>query len=136
MFRAVCISLVFCFFHVRSQFIDFEEDPRPLCPCGNNDSSINTRVTGGHNAGEGRFPYASCLIDATWRAEELRNTIPFCGATLITDSHVITAAHCVKTDIPISSLWILVIMYFLDPEGGHLREGSITSCNFHCTRDH
>ncbi|GFW60054.1 hypothetical protein TNCV_4865091 [Trichonephila clavipes] len=38
------------------RFIDFEEDLRPLCPCGNNDSSINTRVTGGHNAGEGRFP--------------------------------------------------------------------------------
>ncbi|GFQ82568.1 ovochymase-2 [Trichonephila clavata] len=135
MFRAVCISLVFCFFHVRSQFIDFEEDPRPPCPCGNNDSSINTRVTGGHNAGEGRFPYASCLIDATWRAEELRDTIPFCGATLITDSHVLTAAHCVKNRY--SDLIVVDIgdYDFLDPEGGHLRKAR-SLVEFPLYRDH
>ncbi|CAL1290654.1 unnamed protein product [Larinioides sclopetarius] len=73
--------------------IDLNADQRSLCPCGNNNSSVKPRVVGGHDAGKGQFPYASCLIDGTWRTEK---PIPFCGATLITDSHVVTAAHCIR----------------------------------------
>ncbi|GBN63611.1 Serine proteinase stubble [Araneus ventricosus] len=82
---------------VRSNFTDLNADQRSLCPCGSNSSSIETRVVGGHAAGKGRFPYASCLIDSTWRTE---SPTPFCGATLITDSHVVTAAHCIKERSP------------------------------------
>ncbi|KAF8788421.1 Serine protease filzig like protein [Argiope bruennichi] len=82
---------------VRSDFTHLNSDQRPLCPCGSNSSSIHSRVVGGHDAGKGQYPYASCLIDSSWRTAR---PAPFCGATLITDSHVITAAHCVKDRPP------------------------------------
>ncbi|GFS55505.1 serine protease filzig [Nephila pilipes] len=121
MFRAVCIFLILCSLNVQLQFIDADEDPRLPCPCGNNGSSVNTRVVGGHDAGEGRFPYASCLIDSTWRAEEFRKTTPFCGATLISDSHVITAAHCVRDRSPDIILVDIGDYDFLEPHSGKLR---------------
>merc|ERR1711931_368146 len=42
-------------------------------------------IVGGHEAVEGQFPWMAALfIDDAW----------FCGGTLISASHVLTAAHC------------------------------------------
>ncbi|GIX98294.1 hypothetical protein CEXT_524241 [Caerostris extrusa] len=62
--------------------------------------------------------YASCLMDSRWRAENI--TVPFCGATLITDSHVITAAHCVRDSISrtnrlIFPYWRIELVNLYDP---------------------
>ncbi|GIX98025.1 transmembrane protease serine 11C [Caerostris darwini] len=92
----------------------------PPCPCGSNTSLIHTRVVGGHDAGEGHFPYASCLMDSRWRAENI--TVPFCGATLITDSHVITAAHCVRERSPDVILVDIGDYDLLDPQQPRLRK--------------
>nr|QDC23055.1 venom serine protease 2 isoform S1 [Cupiennius salei]QDC23056.1 venom serine protease 2 isoform S2 [Cupiennius salei]QDC23057.1 venom serine protease 2 isoform S3 [Cupiennius salei] len=81
-----------------------EADTRPLCPCGDDDSSLNTRVVGGHAASRHQFPYASSILFRPHFGDrELREFIrstPFCGGTLITDRHVITAAHCLKERFP------------------------------------
>ncbi|XP_042900439.1 trypsin-3-like [Parasteatoda tepidariorum] len=72
-------------------------DKRELCPCGSNGSFKQTRVVGGHNAARGLFPYASCLVDDFQAREEKEGYHQFCGATLITDIHAVTAAHCLKS---------------------------------------
>jgi secreted trypsin-like serine protease len=76
-----------------------ETDTRPLCPCGDPDSHVNTRVVGGHAVDRNEFPYASNLLYRSDDFDEREATgrlSPFCGGTLITDRHVVTAAHCLK----------------------------------------
>ena len=46
----------------------------------------NFRVTNGQNADVGEWP---------WIAALLMNGRQFCGASLIDDKHILTAAHCV-----------------------------------------
>ncbi|CAL1290650.1 unnamed protein product [Larinioides sclopetarius] len=99
--------------------IDLNADQRSLCPCGNNNSSVKPRVVGGHDAGKGQFPYASCLIDGTWRTEK---PIPFCGATLITDSHVVTAAHCIRDRSSEAILVDIGDYDFMDDQKPRLRQ--------------
>uniref|UniRef100_A0A4Q8K383 limulus clotting factor C n=1 Tax=Hadronyche cerberea TaxID=1107879 RepID=A0A4Q8K383_HADCE len=81
-----------------------KEDARPLCECGSNVKPLQTRVVGGKNAAPGDFPYATGLLSSGdeylgRRIFGLTGFRPYCGGTLVTDRHVVTAAHCVRERI-------------------------------------
>ena len=50
------------------------------------------RVVNGRKAGRGQFPFVAGLT----YSDEDYNGRPFCGASLVTSSWVVTAAHCVS----------------------------------------
>ncbi|ETN60940.1 CLIP-domain serine protease subfamily B [Anopheles darlingi] len=87
--------------------------PIPLmcCPKHKNEENcgpqfLATRIIGGEEADPGDFPWAALLFYDTGR----NRTVPNCGGTLITNNHVITAAHCV-VDRP---KWTLKFVRFND----------------------
>ncbi|XP_066908481.1 venom serine protease [Halyomorpha halys] len=72
------------------------------CPCGwvNNFPKQSTNVIGGDDVSDHEYPFlATVYKKLSWKKE------PICGATIITSSNVITAAHCVDD---ISSYFVLV----------------------------
>lgn len=76
------------------------------------------RIVGGLEAGVNEFPMMAALIDAT--AKEL-----FCGATIISEQYVLTAAHCILQKSP-SKVGVLVgdhdisVGRFIEEVFGHL----------------
>uniref|UniRef100_A0A4Q8K912 limulus clotting factor C n=1 Tax=Deinopis subrufa TaxID=1905329 RepID=A0A4Q8K912_DEISU len=98
MLPAICILLVFPYVCAMLQTESRIEDTRKRCPCGSISNSVQSRVVGGHAAGRGLFPYASDLL-GVYRGE-VNADVPFCGGTLITDRHVLTAAHCLRNESP------------------------------------
>lgn len=71
-----------------------EYDNRPFCITDMDFSNIKDRVVGGSDADKNAFRYASAVISKSNLRGLYRTDMAMCGATLITDRHVITAAHC------------------------------------------
>ncbi|KAK6635458.1 hypothetical protein RUM44_000709 [Polyplax serrata] len=71
---------------------DGEDKPKKIVfeerrGCGVNQNPYYTRVVGGRPADPKQWP---------WMVSLIRNREHFCGGCLITDKHVLTAAHCLK----------------------------------------
>jgi len=62
----------------------------PLRSCGANKKRFQTRIVGGRPADPEEWPWLAALIH-----KQGRGSGQYCGATLISDTHVITAAHCI-----------------------------------------
>ena len=55
------------------------------------DYNVETRIVGGQPAKEGKWPWMAAIIRQT-----RLGLIQYCGAVLIADHYVLSAAHCVK----------------------------------------
>merc|ERR1711963_151326 len=60
----------------------------PICQCGNKGGAANGRIVGGQETEINEYPWQVGLTTSWGRS-------PYCGGTLISASHVLTAAHCV-----------------------------------------
>merc|ERR1719504_606037 len=59
------------------------------CQCGVKGGAANGRIVGGQETEEHEYPWQVGLVTANGRS-------PFCGGTLISSTHVLTAAHCTQ----------------------------------------
>ena len=76
-------------------FLWLFSSPACSCECGERQqdpASLQVRVYGGEEARPNEFPWAALVI--------IRNTSSrhhvSCGASLLTDRHLLTAAHCLE----------------------------------------
>jgi len=65
--------------------------PAPTRSCGVNAKRHSTRIVGGRPADPDEWPWLAALVH-----KQGSGSGQYCGATLISDNHVITAAHCLK----------------------------------------
>jgi len=65
---------------------DFSRLNHPKCGTR---TALNFRVTLGRSASQGQFPWVAALIYTRGQL-----SLPLCGATLVSRSHLLTAAHC------------------------------------------
>lgn len=68
------------------------------CQCGWKNPN---RIVGGVETGVNEFPMMAGLVDLVRR-------LLYCGATIITEKHVVTAAHCVYKQIALEDLAVVV----------------------------
>lgn len=67
---------------------EVDSEPGPTtCPCGL--TNKKTRIVGGEETGTNEYPFMLSLVYSS-------NGEHFCGATLISETHAITAAHCTR----------------------------------------
>merc|ERR1712088_749837 len=60
------------------------------CQCGVKGGAANGRIVGGQETEEHEYPWQVGLVSRNGRT-------PWCGGTLISSTHVLTAAHCTQT---------------------------------------
>merc|ERR1712183_248439 len=65
--------------------------PSPSRECGVNAKRFSTRIVGGRPADPDEWPWLAALVHKSGRGSG-----QYCGATLISDTHVLTAAHCLE----------------------------------------
>ncbi|XP_023241451.1 trypsin-like [Centruroides sculpturatus] len=82
-----CILFLSCYCYSVQETPPYENDPRPECINDMNKEYYirQRRIIGGEDADVNSFRFV---------AEILFTGIPFCAAFIITDKHVLTAAHC------------------------------------------
>jgi len=72
------------------------------CQCGVKNVNTASKIVGGHPADKHEYPWMVALA-YRWRKT------PRCGGSLITERHVLTAAHCLEDE---SSEWMQVLVGF------------------------
>lgn len=72
----------------------YNNDSREFCPTDLDLKILNERVVGGNDAGLGNFPYMAGIIAGASSRGRVRTDNTICGSSLVTDRHILTAAHC------------------------------------------
>jgi len=70
------------------------------CQCGVKGGAANGRIVGGQETEQHEYPWQVGLVSRNGRT-------PWCGGTLISSTHVLTAAHCTVDEKP---KWIKVLL--------------------------
>merc|ERR1719273_375231 len=74
-------------------------DTGSICQCGKKGGQANGRIVGGKETEVHEYPWQVGLVSRNGRT-------PWCGGTLISPTHVMTAAHCTQTSA--SSIRVLL----------------------------
>lgn len=85
--------------------------PAPTRECGTNAKRFQTRIVGGRPADPDEWPWLAALVH-----KDGQGSGQYCGATLISDTHVLTAAHCIKP-FKQSDIKVRLGEYDFDQEG-------------------
>ena len=80
---------------------------------------IEPQIVGGKPVPDGTYPFVVALLDL--RRGDTPSDQQFCGGSLIDATHVLTAAHCVATPPPLSSLRVVVGRTVLSSDMGTVR---------------
>ena len=92
MFTWLALSVLSILLESLQSWPQFTED----CACGvSSDKQPHAKIVGGVDTRPGEFPWAAAL-------EYLDSS--YCGAAIISDRIVLTAAHCLKKRVPIRGL--------------------------------
>merc|ERR1712002_893069 len=67
--------------------------PAGSCQCGIKGGSQTDRIVGGQETEEHEYPWQVGLVSRNGKT-------PWCGGTLISDRHILTAAHCTAGETP------------------------------------
>ncbi|XP_003746021.1 coagulation factor IX [Galendromus occidentalis] len=81
---------------IRNLIRAYNNDKRPVCPCGLIGHTRHKRVIGGSPADIHAYPFAVSL------RKTLSNgaPYPYCGGTILTERHIVTASHCLLNKLP------------------------------------
>lgn len=71
---------------------EYNADKRVICPSAATEAHRSRRVVGGRDAGE-PVPFMASLQK---NVTGLSAPFPYCGASMLTEKHLVTAAHCLK----------------------------------------
>uniref|UniRef100_A0A0C9S383 limulus clotting factor C n=1 Tax=Tityus bahiensis TaxID=50343 RepID=A0A0C9S383_TITBA len=74
--------------------LSYENDNREMCITDMDFDNIKTRIVGGSDADMTSFRFASGLIVSSSAFGPIRTDSAMCSGTLITEKHILTAAHC------------------------------------------
>ncbi|XP_072458612.1 serine protease 33-like [Notamacropus eugenii] len=101
-----------------------EEDHWISSACGQQilKNQVNERIVGGKNAREGAWP---------WQASLRQNQAHICGATLISNSWVLTAAHCFQQPFKVSQFHVVFGELQLFSTPGHSISRSLSQVILH-----
>merc|ERR1712115_232683 len=69
--------------------------PAGTCQCGIKGGTQSDRIVGGQEAEQHEYPWQVGLVSRNGKT-------PWCGGTLISDRHILTAAHCTASKTPAS----------------------------------
>ncbi|KAB0792019.1 hypothetical protein PPYR_13980 [Photinus pyralis] len=93
--------------------------------CGRRSERRTAKVVGGEDAAEGEFPW---LVSLTRRGAH------FCGGSLITDRHVLSAGHCLcsgSSEIPAGQIRVTLGQHVLSEESAEKFEVAVKSSTLH-----
>ena len=83
-------------------------------------SDVSTEIVGGSKVRSGKYPFMVALLDRTVKGNAFAKQ--FCGGSLISSQHVLTAAHCAEDyTADITDLNILIGRTVLTGRGGEIR---------------
>jgi len=62
------------------------------------------KIVGGENASVGEFPYQVSI--KVWEVNNVSLNMHFCGGFIVDETHVVTAAHCLR-DFPVTLMEVV-----------------------------
>lgn len=85
----IVIGLIICISCEATRYVC--DKNRVPCGCGRTNVGMNARIVGGENA----IPYSWSMVVSL--RDNLEPSSHFCGGTILTESYILTAAHCVNS---------------------------------------
>lgn len=80
---------------------------------------LQSRIVGGHDAVRGQFPYSVSIRDYT-------KLMHFCGGAIISDHHILTAAHCLQGNrSKAENLYVVVGALHREGDGTEIKVANI-----------